>query len=188
VTTSSPRDPLITSLRGFDINAAFIQFFIHIEPGDVCVWILEISTIVFIVYSFEYFLAEMFPIDIMPSAVQAVMKWLPFTTNCFVRSRSFSPAQGAELMQARAIPTGWCLSRGCGPASCGDAASALQRLAGRTKTRSASDLTSNVQRSTLNSPLLRWTWMLALNVGRFHPNSTQPWRDFTSIRAVHSGC
>jgi ABC-2 type transport system permease protein len=40
---------------------------------------LEISTIVFIVYSFEYFLGgQMFPIDIMPAAIQAVMKWLPF--------------------------------------------------------------------------------------------------------------
>jgi len=46
---------------------------------------------VFIVYSFEYFLGgQMFPIDIMPAAVQAVMKWLPFIMNCFVQSRSFS--------------------------------------------------------------------------------------------------
>jgi hypothetical protein len=43
--------------------------------------ILEISTIVFIVYSSEYFLGgQMFPIDIMPTGIQAAMKW--FTVLC----------------------------------------------------------------------------------------------------------
>ena len=46
--------------------------------------ILEISTIVFIVYSFEYFLGgQMFPIDIMPTGIQAAMKWLPFYYELF---------------------------------------------------------------------------------------------------------
>src|SRR6266700_4210437 len=59
--------------------AAFIQFFITYILAMMAFWILEISTIVFIVYSFEYFLGgQMFPIDIMPVGVQAVMKWLPF--------------------------------------------------------------------------------------------------------------
>src|SRR5256885_15509994 len=62
----------ITSL----VMAAFIQFFITYSLAMMAFWILEISTIVFIVYSFEYFLVgQMFPIDIMPIAVQAVMKW-----------------------------------------------------------------------------------------------------------------
>jgi ABC-2 type transport system permease protein len=61
------------------LMAAFIQFFITYSLAMMAFWILEISTIVFIVYSFEYFLGgQVFPIDIMPSAVQAVMKWLPF--------------------------------------------------------------------------------------------------------------
>src|SRR5207248_2344968 len=65
----------ITSL----IMAAFIQFFITYSLAMMAFWVLEISTIVFIVYSFEYFLGgQMFPVDIMPIGVQAVMKWLPF--------------------------------------------------------------------------------------------------------------
>src|SRR3989442_4213245 len=65
----------ITSL----VMAAFIQFFITYSLAMMAFWILEISTIVFIVYSFEYFLGgQMFPIDIMPTAVQAAMKRLPF--------------------------------------------------------------------------------------------------------------
>jgi ABC-2 type transport system permease protein len=74
-------------------------------------WILEISTIVFIVYSFEYFLGgQMFPIDIMPSAVQAVMKWLPFYYELFCPIAIFlGRLKGPELVQALAIQTGWLL-------------------------------------------------------------------------------
>ena len=47
------------------LMAAFIQFFITYSLAMFAFWILEISTIVFIVYSFEYFLGgQMFPIDI----------------------------------------------------------------------------------------------------------------------------
>src|SRR4029434_9619575 len=74
-----PNDPLVYVLTVIStVMAAFIQFFITYSLAMFAFWILEISTIVFIVYSFEYFLGgQMFPIDIMPAAVQAVMKWLP---------------------------------------------------------------------------------------------------------------
>jgi ABC-2 type transport system permease protein len=74
-------------------------------------WILEISTIVFIVYSFEYFLGgQMFPIDIMPSAVYAVMKWLPFYYELFFPVAIFlGRFKGVELVQGFAIQTGWLL-------------------------------------------------------------------------------
>src|SRR5947208_962499 len=74
-----PTDPLVYVLTVIStVMAAFIQFFITYSLAMFAFWILEISTIVFIVYSFEYFLGgQMFPIDIMPAAVQAVMKWLP---------------------------------------------------------------------------------------------------------------
>src|SRR5437773_8879648 len=66
------------------IMAAFMQFFITYSLAMMAFWILEISTIVFIVYSFEYFLGgQMFPIDIMPVGIQAVMKWLPFYYELF---------------------------------------------------------------------------------------------------------
>src|SRR5204863_1762 len=80
-----PADPLIYVLTAIStLMAAFIQFFITYSLAMWAFWILEISTIVFIVYSFEYFLGgQMFPIDIMPAAVQAVMKWLPFYYELF---------------------------------------------------------------------------------------------------------
>src|SRR5437660_12115841 len=75
-----PTDPMVYVVATVSLlMAALIQFFITYSLAMMAFWILEISTIVFIVYSFEYFLGgQMFPIDIMPFAVQAVMKWLPF--------------------------------------------------------------------------------------------------------------
>jgi len=72
-------------------------------------WILEITTIVFIVYSFEYFLGgQMFPIDIMPAGIQAVLKWMPFYYELFCPVAIFlERLKGAELWQALAIQTGW---------------------------------------------------------------------------------
>jgi ABC-2 type transport system permease protein len=91
--------------------AAFIQFFITYSLAMFAFWILEITTIVFIVYSFEYFLGgQMFPIDIMPSAIQAVMKWLPFYYELFCPVAIFlGRLKGADLVQALAIQTGWLL-------------------------------------------------------------------------------
>lgn len=93
------------------LMAAFIQFFITYSLAMMAFWILEISTIVFIVYSFEFFLGgQMFPIDIMPAGVQAVMKWLPFYYELFCPIAIFlERLRGPELMQALAIQTGWLL-------------------------------------------------------------------------------
>jgi viologen exporter family transport system permease protein len=91
------------------LMSAFIQFFITYTLALMAFWILEISTIVFIVYSFEYFLGgQMFPIDIMPNAVQAVMKWMPFYYELFCPVAIFlERLRGVELAQALAIQSGW---------------------------------------------------------------------------------
>ena len=53
--------------------AGFLQFFIAYSLAMIAFWILEISTIVFILYSFEYFLSgHVFPLDIMPAGLQAL--------------------------------------------------------------------------------------------------------------------
>ncbi len=97
-----PADPLIYVLTAIStVMAAFIQFFITYSLAMWAFWILEISTIVFIVYSFEYFLGgQMFPIDIMPAAVQAVMKWLPFYYELFCPVAIFlGRLKGADLVR-----------------------------------------------------------------------------------------
>src|SRR5215472_2000761 len=107
-----PDDPLVYPLTALSIlMAAFIQFFITYSLAMFAFWILEISTIVFIVYSFEYFLGgQMFPIDIMPATVQAVMKWLPFYYELFFPVAIFlGRFDGPALAKGLAIQTGWLL-------------------------------------------------------------------------------
>jgi len=107
-----PNDPLtwLTASASL-VMSAFIQFSLTYALSMMAFWILEISTIVFIVYSFEYFLGgQMFPIDIMPAAVQAVMKWLPFYYELFCPVAIFlGRLKGPDLVQALAIQTGWLL-------------------------------------------------------------------------------
>lgn len=93
------------------VMAALIQFFITYSCAMMAFWILEISTIVFIVYSFEYFLGgQMFPVDIMPAAIQAVLKWLPFYYELFCPIAIFlERLQGAAMVEALLIQAGWVL-------------------------------------------------------------------------------
>ena len=61
------------------LMAALLQFLISLTVALLAFWMLEISTVVFIIYSFEYFLSgQMFPLAFMPATVQAVLAWLPF--------------------------------------------------------------------------------------------------------------
>ncbi len=96
------------------LMSACIQFFITYTLAMLAFWILEISTIVFIVYSFEYFLGgQMFPVDIMPPVVQAVMKWLPFYYELFCPIAIYlERLQGAEMAEALVIQTGWLVLTG----------------------------------------------------------------------------
>ena len=89
--------------------AAFIQFFIAYSLAMLAFWILEISTVVFLLYSFEYFLSgQIFPLDIMPASFQTVMKALPFYYEIFFPIKVFlENARGAELYSGLAIQVAW---------------------------------------------------------------------------------
>src|SRR5205085_4283579 len=57
------------------VMSALIQFLITYTIALFAFWILEISTIVFIIYSFEYFLCgQMFTVDIMPAGIQVALQ------------------------------------------------------------------------------------------------------------------
>jgi ABC-2 type transport system permease protein len=100
---------LITALSL--LMAALIQFFIAYSLALLAFWILEISTVVFILYSFEYFLSgHIFPLDIMPAAIQSALKWLPFTYELFFPIAVFlEKVRGRELYEGLAIQAGWML-------------------------------------------------------------------------------
>jgi ABC-2 type transport system permease protein len=91
--------------------AGLIQFFVAYALAMLAFWILEISTIVFILYSFEYFLSgQTFPLDIMPAWLQSTLRILPFSYELFFPISIFlGKASGAALWSGLAIQTGWLL-------------------------------------------------------------------------------
>ena len=91
--------------------AACISFLIAYTLALLAFWILEISTIVFILYSFEYFLSgQTFPLDIMPVWFQAILRWLPFPYELFFPVQVFlERVQGAALWQGLGIQAAWVL-------------------------------------------------------------------------------
>ncbi len=108
-----PSDPLawLAALVSLGMSA-MIQFFITYSIAMMAFWILEISTIVFIVYSFEYFLGgAMFPVDIMPPVLQEILKWSPFYYELFCPIAIFlERLQGADVLRALAIQAGWLIA------------------------------------------------------------------------------
>lgn len=91
------------------VMAAGIQFFIAYSLAMFAFWILEISTIVFILYSFEYFLSgHLFPLDIMPPWFAGVLKWMPFTYELYFPIAVFQEkVTGWSLLSGLGIQTLW---------------------------------------------------------------------------------
>jgi len=89
--------------------AAGLQFCLAYSLAMIAFWVLEISTIVFIVFSFEYFLSgQVFPIDIFPAAMQRVLHWLPFSYELFFPVQvCMERIQGRALAEGLAIQAGW---------------------------------------------------------------------------------
>lgn len=109
---TAPRDALTWLLAIVSLAmAGFIQFFIAYSLAMLAFWILEISTVVFILYSFEYFLSgHIFPLDIMPAWLQGALKWMPFTYELYFPISVFlEKVRGADLYAGLAIQTGWLL-------------------------------------------------------------------------------
>lgn len=91
------------------ILAAFLQFFLAYTVAILAFWILEISTVVFIVFSFEYFLSgHLFPLDLLPSWLGRVLVWLPFTYELYFPVAVFQEkVTGLPLIQGLCIQAGW---------------------------------------------------------------------------------
>ena len=105
-----PRDPLTWPLFFVSlVMAAAIQFLISYSLAMLAFWILEISTIVFILYSFEYYLSgRLFPLDVMPDSIRAILKFLPFTYELYFPVAVFmEKVRGPELWFGLGIQAAW---------------------------------------------------------------------------------
>jgi len=93
------------------ILAAMLQFLISYSVALLAFWMLEISTVVFIIYSFEYFLSgHMFPISFMPEGVQGILRLLPFPYELYFPISIFmEQVKGRELAHGILIQASWVL-------------------------------------------------------------------------------
>lgn len=89
--------------------AALIQFFIAYSIAMLAFWILEISTIVFMVFSVEYFLSGMiFPLDMLPPWLVGIVRWSPFPYELYFPVQVFMErVTGDKLTTGIAIQAGW---------------------------------------------------------------------------------
>jgi ABC-2 type transport system permease protein len=91
--------------------AAMLQFLIAYSVAMLAFWMLEISTVVFIIYSFEYFLSgHMFPIAFMPEWIQGILKFLPFPYELYFPISIFmGQVKVRELWEGISIQACWVL-------------------------------------------------------------------------------
>jgi ABC-2 type transport system permease protein len=61
------------------VLAALLQFFISYAMAMLAFWFLEISTLIFILFAFEYIASgHLFPLSMLPAALHHVMLFTPF--------------------------------------------------------------------------------------------------------------
>jgi ABC-2 type transport system permease protein len=67
------------------VFTAFLQFFISYTMAMLAFWLLEISTFIFILFAFEYLASgHLFPLDLLPAALQQVLACTPFPSMLYV--------------------------------------------------------------------------------------------------------
>ena len=67
------------------VLTALLQFFISYTMAMLAFWLLEISTFIFILFAFEYLASgHLFPLDLLPPALQQVLFCTPFPSMLYV--------------------------------------------------------------------------------------------------------
>jgi ABC-2 type transport system permease protein len=91
------------------VMAGAIQFLIAYALAMLAFWILEISTVVFILYSFEYFLSgKLFPLDTVPGVAGTILRLLPFPYEVyFPVAILMGKVQDSRLWEGLAIQALW---------------------------------------------------------------------------------
>ena len=88
---------------------ALLQFFLSYMMAMLAFWVLEVSTFIFILYAFEYIASgHMFPLDILPNAVEKLLYFTPFPYQLFFPVGVYmGKVTGAELGRGLFMQLGW---------------------------------------------------------------------------------
>lgn len=93
------------------IMTALLQFFISYTMALLAFWLLEISTLIFIVFAFEYIAGgHLFPLDILPPGLAMALNFTPFPYQLFFPvSLYLGRVTGAAMWQGLGIQLFWVL-------------------------------------------------------------------------------
>jgi ABC-2 type transport system permease protein len=100
------------------VLTALLQFFMSYTMALLAFWLLEVSTIIFILFAFEYLAGgHLFPLNILPPAIAHALNFTPFPYLLFFPvSIYLGQVKGAALWEGLAVQVGWlvlfyCLAR-----------------------------------------------------------------------------
>ena len=88
---------------------ALLQFFLAYTMALLAFWLLEVSTIIFILFAFEYIAGgHLFPLNILPAGVAQVLSYTPFPYQLFFPvSIYLGQVKGDALWHGLLIQAGW---------------------------------------------------------------------------------
>lgn len=88
-----------------------LQFLVSYTMALLAFWVLEVATLIFILYAFEYVAGgHMFPLDILPPAVHMVLQFTPFPYLLyFPVSIYLGRAVGPEMVSGLCLQAIWVL-------------------------------------------------------------------------------
>jgi ABC-2 type transport system permease protein len=91
------------------VLTAFLQFFISYTLALSAFWLLEVSTLIFMIFAFEYIAGgHLFPLNILPAGVEQALNFTPFPYLLFFPvSVYLGQARGQALWQGICIQAGW---------------------------------------------------------------------------------
>ena len=105
----------VTALLVFPVSlllTALLQFFISYAMAMLAFWLLEISTLIFILFAFEYLASgHLFPLDVLPPMLKQILYLTPFPYQMyFPISVYMGKAMGAEMWRGLGIQFLWVIA------------------------------------------------------------------------------
>jgi len=93
------------------ILTGFLQFFMSFTMALMAFWLLEVSTLIFMVFAFEYIAGgHLFPLNILPPLVANVLNYTPFPYQLYFPVGIYlGQVKGAALGRGLVIQAGWVL-------------------------------------------------------------------------------
>jgi len=88
-----------------------LQFFMSITMALLAFWLLEVSTLIFMLFAFEYIAGgHLFPLNILPPVMARVLSYTPFPYQLYFPVAVYlGQVKGAALWQGLLIQAGWVL-------------------------------------------------------------------------------